>query len=268
VEAIADLRRAPGPRPGGALPAAFLKHADEQTVVGLSAVFHALAESDLRDDFRDWGVLAAPRYLGRWAMAASLQRYLVEGAWGVSPHVIPHRSLHSISGTVSQALKIHGPNFGTGGGPGCETEALLNGLALLHGKQLPGVWLVFTRMDPELPFDDVGRPPAETFLEGLALALTPAKPTDSGLILNLCVSSSLPVAGLEAFDPADFHLGQLQQALSRASAGEAGVSCAIGAGLHIELTNQAAGQEPARGTVLLSGHQPATPADRRPRRSA
>jgi hypothetical protein len=166
----------------------FLKHADEQTIVGLAAVLAALREPSVTPDastakwtsdrFRDWGVVASPRFLGRSAMAASLQRYRAEGAWGVSPHLIPHRSLHSLSGTISQALAIHGPNFGTGGGPGGDREALLSAFALLQGQQVPGVWVVCTRLDPEAGPDDSGQLPAECFLEGLALALTPAPPAN------------------------------------------------------------------------------------------
>ena len=108
-------------------------------------------------------------------MASDLPRFLAEGAWDVSPHMIPHRSLHSVSGSVSQALKIHGPNFGVGGGPGCEAEVLLAGAALLEGMRLPGVWVVITRLDPELPDDGkTGRPVPGTFSRGLAMALRPA----------------------------------------------------------------------------------------------
>jgi hypothetical protein len=178
VEALPELRKQPGPAFGKPLPANFCKHTDEQTVAGLAAVFtairdHRLAENE--SDFRDWAVVGAPRFLGRAAMATSLPRFLAEGAWDVSPHMIPHRSLHSLSGTVSQALKIHGPNFGAGGGPNGETEALLAGLSLASNVRLPGVWVVFTRIDPELPEDGkTGKPAPGSFCQGLALALKPA----------------------------------------------------------------------------------------------
>ncbi|MGH6681122.1 MAG: hypothetical protein ACREDL_19840, partial [Bradyrhizobium sp.] len=107
LESLPQWRRNPGSTCGEPLPASFLKHADEQTVAGLGAVYRAIQKAGLQTtNFRDWGVVAAPRFLGRPAMAAALQRFAAEGAWGVSPHLIPHRSLHSISGTVSQALKI------------------------------------------------------------------------------------------------------------------------------------------------------------------
>src|SRR5438067_465552 len=81
---------------------------------------------------------------------------------GLSPHFIPHRSQHAISGTISQALKIHGPNFGAGGGPGAAAEALLAGAVLLEGSRLPGVWVVLTGWDPEYVPDPEGRPTCET----------------------------------------------------------------------------------------------------------
>jgi len=185
-DSLAELRRNPGLFHGKPPPASLLKHADEQTVAGLCAVYRAIDKADWQTScFRDWGVVAAPRFLGRPAMAAALQRFAVEGAWGVSPHLIPHRSLHSLSGTISQALKIHGPNFGVGGGPGATVEALLAAAALLEGKQLPGAWVVLTCLDPELPPDEAGRMPPATQAVGLALALTPIRASGSRLRLHI-----------------------------------------------------------------------------------
>jgi hypothetical protein len=191
LESVAQLRRCPGPISGEPLPPSFLKHADEQTVAGLCAVYQAIDRGGLQATcFRDWGVAAAPRFLGRPAMAAALQRFAVEGAWGVSPHLIPHRSLHSLSGTISQALKIHGPNFGVGGGPGATSEALLSATALLIGKHLPGVWVVLTCLDPEAPPDGEGRMPPATHAVGLALALTPIR--TSGSLQRLHIVDGVP----------------------------------------------------------------------------
>src|SRR5262249_52171926 len=53
------------------------------------------------------------------------------------------------SGTVSVALGIHGPNFGVGGGPHAVAEGLVTGLSVLSENRLPGVWMIFTEMDPE-----------------------------------------------------------------------------------------------------------------------
>jgi hypothetical protein len=196
---MAELRKQPGPPCGKPLPGNFLKHADEQTVAGVAAVFQAIHDSGLAPDgspalFRQWGVVAAPRFLGRSAMASDLPRFLAEGAWDVSPHMIPHRSLHAASGTLSQALKIHGPNFGGGGGPGNETEGLLAGVAMLEGMRLPGVWVVLTRMHPELPDDGKsGRPVPGSFAWAVALALRPAG-SPGGVHLELTISQSAGIA--------------------------------------------------------------------------
>jgi hypothetical protein len=198
-EALGPLRRQPGLVYGDSFPVAFLKHVDEQTVVGLTAVYQAIHDHGLTPgpagpDFTTWGVVGAPRFLGRATMAAALQRFAAEGAWGVSPHLIPHRSLHSISGTVSQALRIHGPNFGVGGGPGAAAEAVLAAAALLECRHLPGVWLVLTAMDPEKAPDATGRPASGTLCAALALALVPALPGWAGIRLRV-VSGAEPLSG-------------------------------------------------------------------------
>jgi hypothetical protein len=197
LEGIGTLRRQPGPPCGAPLPASFLKHADEQTIVGLSAVYHAihdyhLAGSDGPQVFRAWGALAAPRFLGRPTMVTALQRFSGEGAWGVSPHLIPHRSLHAISGTVSQALKIHGPNFGVGGGPTAGGEVLVAAAGMLECQHLPGMWVVLTGYDPDSPPDEVGHMPSDTHCVGLALALTPPRPHWAGIRLRISLTGERP----------------------------------------------------------------------------
>jgi hypothetical protein len=270
AEAVPELRRQPGPVPGEPLPASFLKHADEQTVAGLTAVYRAVHDHALGaafpQGFRDWGVVAGPRFLGRPAMAASLQRYLAEGAWGVSPHMIPHRSLHSISGTVSQALKVHGPNFGVGGGPGCEAEALLVATALLERRRLPGVWVVLTRLDPELPPDDSGRPTPGTFCQALALALVPARDGWPGLRLRLSVEprAGEGPAGVPPAPAPAFGLDTLLSLLRQVEGGAGPAAAPLG-GARVELTKPAAAS--AAGPVLLPGPG-LRAADPRPRRSA
>jgi hypothetical protein len=179
AEELPSLRRAVSPLTGAPLPAALLKHSDEQTVAAVAAVFRAI-EADSLDprSLAEWGVLAAPRFLGRAAMGGVLHRFREEGAWGVSPHLIPHRSLHSVSGTVSLALRMHGPNFGAGGGPGAESEAFAVVAGLLGAGDMHGLWVVLTGYEPELaPEDpaDGARPAPLPRLAAVAVALAPAE---------------------------------------------------------------------------------------------
>jgi hypothetical protein len=196
ADTIPALRQQPGPFPDQPLPPSFWKHADDQTVVGLAAVFQAVEQFGLdARAFADWGALAAPRFLGRAALAVALNRFALEGAWGISPHLIPHRSLHSVSGTLSQALKIHGPNFGVGGGPHAAAEALAVAGGMASDERLPGVWVVLTGYDPELtPEDPAAAEPGEKsrggfVVEAVALALVPPGAGRTGLRLRICAGA-------------------------------------------------------------------------------
>jgi hypothetical protein len=120
-----------------------------------------------------------------------LHRFREEGAWGISPHLIPHRSLHAVSGTLSLALKIYGPNFGVGGGPQAESEGLAAAAALAAGGELPGVWAVLTGYDPEAIPPDPTAPTAEGQAgyippcTAVALALTAPGANPGGLRLHV-----------------------------------------------------------------------------------
>lgn len=185
AEQLANLRRSPGPGPGQKLAPSFLKHADEQTVTALAAVCHAIHEHDERhtttSDWTDWGVIASSRYFSRAVTLNSVKRFLAEGSWGMSPNLIPHRSLHSPSGTISQALKAHGPNFGAGS----VLDTLYCAAGLLAGRQAPGIWVVLTAWEPEPLLDDNGNAPAEARCTALALALTPPRHDRPRLRINL-----------------------------------------------------------------------------------
>jgi hypothetical protein len=183
---LPSVRRAPAAGQTGFLPANLLKHSDDQTVAGVAAVCRALQTFQLDPtSFSDWGVLGAPRFLGRSTMAGALKKFFADGAWNVSPHLIPNQTLHSLSGTVSIALNIHGPNFGVGGGPDSESEGLLAAAALLSQRKLPGVWLVLTGWDPEPVADADGRNRLASVCTGVALALTPDKNEWQGARLRL-----------------------------------------------------------------------------------
>jgi len=178
AEQFPTLRRQPGPAPTTPLSPALLKHADPQTVASLAAVLKAIDVYGLKDlSFRDWGVVAGPSLLGRQVSAESILRFRQEGAFAISPHLIPHQSLHAVSGVVSQVLGLHGPNFGVGGGPGAADEALLVAATMLATPTLPGLWLILTDVDPELiPETSTetswNRPP--WICHAVALALLPA----------------------------------------------------------------------------------------------
>jgi hypothetical protein len=195
---LATLRRNPVPSPGTPLPPSFLKHADEQTVVGIAAVYQAIHNHHLADvDFRNWAVVGAPCFLGRGMLAHALRRFAAEGAWGVSPHLIPHHSVHAVSGTVSQALGIHGPNFGIGGGPHAVAEAMTLTATLVADHRLPGLWVVLTEYEPEFIPAEAATPStnghhADPLGVALALALVPRPAATLGMRLNICPQAEAP----------------------------------------------------------------------------
>lgn len=174
LSAIASLRQAPGVAETPRIPPRFLLHADEQSVVGLAAVLQAIdANGWTAEQFSQWGVVGAPRYAGRGVGAVMLPKYGQGGPAVISPHFIPQLSLHSLSGVLSVALGMHGPNFGAGGGPGSLEEGLLAALTMLEDGQTPGVWLTLTEWSPELVRDASGEPIGESpICHAAALALT------------------------------------------------------------------------------------------------
>jgi hypothetical protein len=194
LDQLPSLRQKPGLFLGAPLPPSSLKHSDDQTIAGLVAVSRAIENHGLNHvNFSRWGVIAAPRYLGRATLAVALARFATEGAWGISPHLIPHRSLHALSGTISQVLKIQGPNYGVGGGADSAAEALLAGSALLADGEAPGLWLVLTGFNPELvpanPMAEEAPLPSADCI-AVALALVPAEKQQLGLCLSVGVGET------------------------------------------------------------------------------
>src|SRR5881394_3101144 len=126
LAAIAALRKnlpawAPKDTPGH-----FLKHADEQTVVAVVALDNAIQSRGSEiDEYRQWAIVAAPRFIGRMAGAVTFHRYSKSGGPSISPHLIPQHSLHSVSGALSILLATRRPNFGIGGTGPSLTEGLL-----------------------------------------------------------------------------------------------------------------------------------------------
>ncbi|MFM1996331.1 MAG: hypothetical protein RLZZ111_718 [Planctomycetota bacterium] len=181
---IGPLRDRATPPQAPALPPRFLRHADEQTVVGVRAVLEAMAEYPTpRPSFTDYGVVAAPCRAGRFATAQSLAQARVGGGVAVSPHVVPQCSLHALAGSVSVACGMHGPNVGSSGGDHAVAEGLFTAVSLLAGEAaaseggVPGMWLVLSGWDREPELDEQGRPfpvasAAEPVCRALAVALT------------------------------------------------------------------------------------------------
>jgi len=204
VEDIAALRKAPGPLGGRTIPASLLKHADHQTVLALAAVLRAIDDFGWHDrSFHDWGLIAAPRFLGRILVAASMDRFRKRGVPSMSPLIIPTLSLHAVAGSLSLALKTHGFNYGVGGGHGHLAEALLTGLAARDDNGVPGVWVVATQFSPEPVPDTSGHSLTPSFGYGVALALTSSPPARSRWNLRIVPTSAAP----EIDNDAEFGFG-------------------------------------------------------------
>lgn len=172
LNVLPALREDPGGSVRRPIPPRFLRHSDEQTVVGLAAVLRAMDEGPLRDTcFDDWGVVAAPMFPGRLGGAATFRKYQQGGPAAISPHIIPQNSLHSVSSAISISLAMRGPNFGIGGGPEALAEGLTVAMTLLDTSDLPGLWLVLTQWAPEPVPDGQGSTQTETICLAVALGL-------------------------------------------------------------------------------------------------
>jgi len=244
--ALTAMRQTLRPPSGDPLPGSVLKHLDEQTIAALSAAYQAIERHDLtQTSFTDWAVLAAPRFLGRTALAHTLQRYALEGAWGTSPHVIPHRTLHAVSGTLSLALQIHGPNFGIDGGPGAVCQTLLAALAMLSTGQLPGVWVVLTGWDREPVPERPGTPSPNGHAQpapvcgAVALALVACRPDWTGPRLRLLPATEVSHNGRtngHVAHPAPFSLEALLAGLGDGGIDRGRRSWRMSCGGSVEIT--------------------------------
>lgn len=217
---IPRLRDLAVPEGAPALPPRFLRHADEQTVVGMRAVLAAIAGwPGPRPSFAGHGVVAAPCRSGRFAAAQSLTLFREGGGVTVSPHVVPQCSLHSLAGAVSVALGMHGPNIGVGGGRHAVVEGLAAALSLLApatvgGSTAPGAWFVATAWDEEPPLDATGRPRDESaaggaaaaggspLCRGIAIALEPEAAADAATHAVARLVLAPPRRGRQPRDPA------------------------------------------------------------------
>jgi hypothetical protein len=171
LSAIAALRKnlpvwAPKDTPGH-----FLKHADEQTVLAVAALDNAVqAAGRPISDYRRWVIIAAPRFIGRIAGGATLNRYCRGGGPAISPHLIPQHSLHSISGALSILLATGQPNFGVGGTGNSLVEGLLAAVSF-QNRGSEGAWLIATGWEPEPQLDEAGNCCNQPVCHAIALAL-------------------------------------------------------------------------------------------------
>lgn len=173
VDAVAGLRKVPGRASGRRSSTSLLKHADDQTVLGVSAVLRTIEQSGWQDrDFSAWGVVAAPRFPGRLSLAPSLEKFQQRGPASVSPLIIPNLSLHAMAGSISLAINAHGTNFGVGGGHGHLIEALLCALTIRPDTGC-GLWVVATQWNPEPIPDTTGASVIPAAGVAVALALAP-----------------------------------------------------------------------------------------------
>lgn len=174
---IDGLRSSGWPAGAPALPPRFLRHCDEQTVVGVHAVLAAIARlPEPRPSFARHGVIAASCQAGKITAAQTLEQALAGGGVAVSTHVVPQCSLHSPAGAVSVGLGMHGPNVGLSGGPQSLAEGLFTAVSWLRANDIgpshcDGVWLVATGWDEEPALDAVGSPITDPVCRAAAACL-------------------------------------------------------------------------------------------------
>jgi hypothetical protein len=152
---LADARQTATNKFSAVLKPQLLKHSDPQTLAAVEALMAAtdrlgrLGGLGVDGCFADWAIFSATQYLGRAAFAAVIEKYKLDGPWGVSVQVIPHTSPHAVASTLSLALATHGPCIGVGAAPGEEPQALLTAASLLQRPEIPGAWLVLSGWSSE-----------------------------------------------------------------------------------------------------------------------
>lgn len=178
---IVELRKNPEPSDIVNLPSAFRRHADEQTVLALTAVTRAIHRFGLEDqDFTAWGVTGAPQFLGRVVSAGALTKYMHLGPRAISPHIMAQHSLHSLAGAVSVALGTNGPNYGVGGGRNSWQDGLLAGMTMLSDESPAPLWILLTAWDPEPIPDERGRVVTDGICHAVAMAVDPCRESWTG----------------------------------------------------------------------------------------
>ncbi|MFM8634466.1 MAG: hypothetical protein ACKOEX_06610 [Planctomycetia bacterium] len=199
ISEIPSLRSGGWPASAPPLPPRFLRHADEQTVVGMHAVLAAIASLPERPALDTHAVIAASCQAGRFGGAQALVQASTGGGVAVSTHVIPQCSLHSPAGAVSVGLGMHGPNIGVSGGPDALSEGMLAAFSWLQQPADAGsdtAWLIITGWDDEPSLDAAGTPTNDPICRAVAVAL--ARPSSAGLA---DCGTSLPEQDTTTADP-------------------------------------------------------------------
>ena len=165
------LARQPVPAGGPTIPTRFFRHADEQTVVGLRAVLQIVAAT--RDEYSNLssdGVVGASCRAGQPTAARTMISLERKGTVGVTPHVVPQCSLHSLASAVSVALGMHGPNVGVAGGPQAAVEGLLTAATLTPALPPSAhLWLIVTGWDNQPELDRDGNAQNNPTCRGMAM---------------------------------------------------------------------------------------------------
>lgn len=241
---LAELRNRAAPAGAPALPPRFLRHADEQTVVGVHAVLQAIAGHARPLELTRHAVVAAPCQSGRLAAARTLAQLPTGGSVTVSPHVVPQCSLHSVAGAVSVGLGMHGPHLGVGGGPDALAEGLSAAATLVTGRGDPtcrAAWLVATDWDAEPELDPSGEVRTNPVCRGLALLLesTGSSPDGGEEATQLELSLRMPKQATRAGGIAETAGGLVAFARALAMCAEGGalagwtIACPWGAEIRI-----------------------------------
>ena len=170
------------------LPPRFLRHADEQTIIGMHSIIRAMAvdTQDSRDMSND-AVIAATCLAGQPSAARTMIGLRDKGPVAVTPHIVPQCSLHSVASAASVGFGMHGPNFGVGGGPHAPAEGFLLALTLapMLARTSPSsrIWLVCTGWDQQPSLDANGSLTNDPVCRGMTFVLKPevALPIDNTL---------------------------------------------------------------------------------------
>lgn len=239
LSGIASLRDGSFPPVAAQLPARFLRHGDEQTVVGMHAVLRAIAALPGPIDLSADAVVAASCQAGRLMAAKSLAQLKTGGAVTVSTHIVPQASLHSLAGAVSVALGMHGPHVGVGGGGDALVEGLMTAVTLARSSGAPRVWLVATAWDDEPPLDATGAATADPLCRAVALAVESTGSAGLSLGIHFTPTSAAPAV-------ADGRLAAFAHALDMCGTGGALVAWTLACpqGVEVRITRRRCGVRP------------------------